>query len=190
MRRTRRNQIEAITQKLLIKHELFKKAINVKSLAAKLNIKVFYHDLSDDISGLLIINDHSAKIGINKKHADVRKRFTIAHELGHYCLGHSRKGSVFLDNHEKTMSMRLYRNSESSTGENIQEQEANAFAASLLMPTQLIADEIDKYSFDLTNDLGSSKKGDDIDNLAKSFKVSSQAMAFRLSGLGYFNSIF
>ena len=64
-------------------------------------------------------------------------RFTIAHELAHYIL-HTKETKLFVDKQV------LYRDGKSSTGEILQEREANAFAASLIMPGKLITEEVEK----------------------------------------------
>lgn len=72
----------------------------------------------------------------------------------------------------------MYRNNASSTGEVLIEREANAFAAAILMPKELIAQEINKLL-----------DGDALEiitKLSKKFGVSEQAMSFRLSNLGYY----
>ena len=71
---------------------------------------------------------------------------------------------------------KLYRNLESSTGEVKKEREANAFAANLLMPEQFISNEINNAPDNTKNA---------IEYLANVFKVSEQAMTFRLANLGY-----
>jgi len=59
------------------------------------------------------------------------------------------------------------------------EKEANYFAMCLLMPANLVKQEAAKLTFDLTND-------DAIKSLAKTFDVSTTAMALRLSQLKIF----
>ena len=67
-------------------------------------------------------------ISVNAEHARVRQRFSIAHELGHFVLGHEQMdidhsiADIFGDEEE----------SYSVAGDI--EQDANAFAAELLMP--------------------------------------------------------
>lgn len=65
-----------------------------------------------------------------------RKRFTIAHELGHYVLGHNRKEVV----HDNEVSMDFYKSGS-------QETEANQFASELLIPTAVFQDYIEGESF-------------------------------------------
>jgi len=75
------------------------------------------------------------KITVNGSHVPTRRRFSIAHELGHFLLGHEQIDiehgieSIFGDEDE----------SYNVAGE--LEREANAFAASLLMPKQWIRQE-------------------------------------------------
>lgn len=142
----------------------------VKTLKIDLVKKVF--DFDSDISGLLAISNDKVIISVNTLEDPKRQRFTIAHELGHLKL-HSKEQPVFIDKAPKVM----YRNNASTTGEIHKEREANAFAAALLMPKNLIADVIDNCDYD-GNDV--------IKFLAKEFKVSEQAMSFRLSNLGYY----
>jgi len=73
-----------------------------------------------------------------------RKRFTIAHELGHYVLGHNRKEVV----HDNEASMEYYKSGS-------QETEANQFASELLIPTSVFGEYIEgeKFSPRLMHDL-------------------------------------
>lgn len=99
-------------------------------------------------------------IGVSKTDPLVRQIFTIAHEMGHYFL------------HEKKSREVFYRlealNFEQEDKQ--EEQEANWFAASLLMPREL------------TEQYWSVVR--DIDQLAAIFRVSRSAMTFRLKNLG------
>jgi len=73
-----------------------------------------------------------------------RKRFTIAHELGHYILGHNRKEVA----HDNQASMEFYKSGS-------QETEANQFASELLMPTSVFLEYIEgeRFSPQLMHDL-------------------------------------
>jgi Zn-dependent peptidase ImmA (M78 family) len=113
-------------------------------------------------------------IGVNSHHPKTRQRFTIAHEVGHFCLhGHEElrvdKGLFVIRNRDAT----------SSTGTDIEEIEANLFAAELLMPAKWL-------ERDLLEGLGSNKRDDNlISELAKKYLVSDQALTIRTSSLGY-----
>jgi Zn-dependent peptidase ImmA (M78 family) len=73
-----------------------------------------------------------------------RKRFTIAHELGHFVLGHNHKEVT----HDNQASMEYYKSGN-------QETEANQFASELLIPTSVFLEYIEgeKFSPQLMHDL-------------------------------------
>jgi Zn-dependent peptidase ImmA (M78 family) len=90
---------------------------------------------------------------------------------------HSSDTALFIDKRY----FAAFRDSRSATGEHVREREANAFAAALLMPKQLIRAAIDRAHFDLGDD-------ESLDALARMFDVSRQAMAYRVANLGLFDS--
>ena len=113
------------------------------------------------VSGMLVKKTGSdPQIMLNSEDHPNRARFTCAHELGHYIL----RGG------EDVKYTRVdYRDSLSATGKNPEEVFANKFAAALLMP----ADELrTRFSQDPS-----------IAGLAYEFKVSAEAMRFRLTNL-------
>jgi len=183
--------IENKALEILDKYKLGKKApVDIFKVAKKIGLEVYGDTLNEDISGILFIEKGQGKIGINSSHPPVRKRFTIAHEIGHFVLQHNRKNQFFIDESNKHMSMKFHRDSNSSTGEMRQEREANAFAAAILMPEKLLQKEVENFNFDLSNPYGNTTEGDDLDRLAEKFVVSSQAMAFRLANLNFFDPLF
>lgn len=149
--------------------------IDVRHVAMHLGARVFEDDLGD-VSGMLISRPGSAPcIVVNKTHADVRKRFTIAHEIGHIYLHHRSHGGS--DVHVDRGHFISFRNKRSEAGTDATEIEANQFAAVLLMPTALVRIEAEK--------LGSRRLTDaHVDEFAQSFRVSQQAMTIRLHALG------
>lgn len=122
------------------------------------DIELVYEDLPDEISGKVNYDFERKKyiITVNQNHHENRRRFTIAHELGHYTLGHGAKEDV------------IYRNGNSDPDE----VEANAFAAEILMPKGAIH----YLLFD--------KGINSVQELAHKFWVSEQAMIYRLRNLG------
>lgn len=128
---------------------------------------------NDEVSGFIFKqNGKPTVIGVNAHHHPNRQRFTLAHELGHFVL------HDITDVHVDQFVMRL-RNSASGSGEDLNEVEANRFAAALLMPKNLISEEIERLGLDDLSDDWS------IQQLAKQFQVSVQAMSLRLPSLGY-----
>jgi len=117
----------------------------------------------EGIDGLIQKNNGQVEIVLNPHSPHNRQRFTFAHELGHYFLGHlTDEAPCFRDNKQ---SYDLYHFDPKET-------QANNFAAALLMPEEKINDLI------LNQDITS------IPILAKIFKVSEQAMRIRLKNLG------
>lgn len=151
--------------------------VDVDEIAEHLGLQVVTHDLGANVSGVLYIDKGKGTIGYNKMESEVRRRFTVAHEIGHFVL-HRLENNVFVDKKEFKV---LYRDDNSSTGEIKQEREANAFAAALLMPRERVIKELNKKNFDLGDE-----KEDVIQELAKIFKVSTQAMMYRISNLQLF----
>jgi Zn-dependent peptidase ImmA (M78 family) len=173
----RLRHIEELADKVLHDAMIQSAPIPVDKIARLHGIVISNYNLGADVSGVLVLKEGRATIGLNISDSQVRRRFTIAHELGHFFLEHQR-GGLFVDNHKKNFTV-MFRDVQSSTGEVLQEQEANAFAAALLMPRNLLELWIKKCNFDLTDE-------SDLKTLASKFKVSSQAMAIRIANLGLF----
>ncbi len=153
---------------LLREHGITAPAVDAGALAEALGISVQYERLADDMSGVLLVEGGTAKVAINDSHHRNRQRFTLAHEIGHVLL-HAGEDGLFVDR-------RFFRNEWSSKGELREEIEANAFAASLLMPRRFVAQCIEP---------GAGITDLDVFRLATRFEVSEQAMTLRLVKLGF-----
>lgn len=118
-------------------------------------------DNVDIAGGIYVEKGERAIIFHNQDDSQTRARFTVAHELGHYCLNSDRKKFEYLE----------YRSNLSATGteDNMHERWANSFAANLLMPEQQVRQFM--------------KKKKNLPDLASIFRVSSEAMSYRLAGL-------
>lgn len=145
--------------------------IAVDEVAKALGAKITYKPFDGDVSGMLYRSDDSPPvIGVNSTHPPTRQRFSIAHEVGHLVM---HKGTpVFID--------RFARVNWRAGASSAEEVEANAFAAELLMPRELVAREVDAAlaKNERTSPDQLSKR------LAKSFNVSAQSMGYRLENLG------
>ena len=125
-----------------------------------------------DIDGFLYREGSKVVIGVNRDQAAVRRRFTIAHELGHLLLHEHSQVHV-----DRGFRVRL-RSGVSSEGTDRDEMEANRFAAELLMPIDFLRADLEEKEFDLADDK-------ELRVLARRYGVSTQALAIRLNGLGY-----
>ena len=161
-------RFERRATRLLRGHDVTSPPVDLESIAKALGISVNYERLDNDVSGLLLLENGVARVAINQSHHRNRQRFTLAHEIGHVLL-HATGDRVFVDR-------RFFRNEWSSKGELREEIEANAFAASLLMPRSLIEQYLDTESG--ITDI-------DVFRLATRFEVSEQAMTLRLVKLNY-----
>jgi Zn-dependent peptidase ImmA (M78 family) len=170
--RTSRQQGEALAEALGFNEP----PIDVKAVAKRLRLKILEMDLGEDVSGLLISKGDSTIIAVQKGDSLNRRRFTIAHEIGHFRLRHQFERGEHV--HVDRGHLITPRNSRSSLGEDPKEIEANQFAASLLMPSKLVLRKIKELKVKSVRD-------DDVANLADLFRVSEQAMTIRLSTLGY-----
>jgi hypothetical protein len=135
--------------------------------------------LPDDISGVLVpldppVRGKSWAILVHQDQAEVRQRFTIAHELGHLLLhGYSSPHA------DKTFRLRDTRSSDGSVREEI---EANRFAAELLMPEKVILAWIEKVGLEYAPNSEEDEQ-QKLKKLAKTFKVSQQALSIRVANL-------
>jgi Zn-dependent peptidase ImmA (M78 family) len=174
----RRKQIRTLVEKLLDKQKVRSGPVPVEKIVKALGIEISLDEVDDDLSGFLF-RDKKAKrtvIGVNKSHHPNRRRFTVAHELGHFLLHEGEL--VHLDEESGAFTVD-FRDSESSKGEDAFEKEANLFAAELLMPNKLLREELQGKRLDLMDDSGA------LERLANKYKVSLQALTFRLTNLGY-----
>jgi len=168
-------KIEKLTVSILEELQITKLPIPIDDICHRRGLKIKAYDLGENVSGVLVIDGGIGTIGYNPCDPQVRQRFTIAHELGHYEL-HRKNNELFIDKSFKV----LYRDGNSSSGEIKKELEANAFAAAILMPEIFLVREIERHHFDFADELS-------LRQLAKLFNVSAAAMSFRIANLNLFS---
>jgi Zn-dependent peptidase ImmA (M78 family) len=112
-------------------------------------------------------------IGVNASQAQARQRFTLAHEIGHWRLHPGR-----LLTFDRPIRVNR-RDNVSSMATDREEIEANAFAASLLMPEPAVRRKLIEVPLKNRHDSDLSTEW-----LASEFQVSTAAMGFRLINLG------
>jgi Zn-dependent peptidase ImmA (M78 family) len=167
--RINREKISETVEELLRRFDVKRPPVPVEKLTKKLNLFLAPLPADDDISGAIIRKNGRVVIAVNPAHHINRRRFTIAHELGHYFF-HEK-----LQEHVDQNFRVAWRNAESSKAINWDEIQANRFAAELLMPTRFMFEDldslevIDKHTVAL---------------LAAKYIVSPDAMKIRLSQLG------
>lgn len=143
-----------LPHQLLEHFEIRTPPIDVDYIASRL--EVYVHRVSGmAFAGAVNSNRRGAHIFISKKDHPWRQRFTIAHELGHLML--HRDGSL---HHRDT-----------TFAGSPAEQQANRFAADLLMPRAMMPTAM-------------TSSGGSIKRLARLFDVSEAAMSVRVGNLG------
>lgn len=121
----------------LLRAEITSLPVDLGRLADAYQIKVILyshmdmpHFFPEEIcsgDGFVLENGTEKQIFINDNiHTRPRRRFTLAHELGHVVLEHD-------------LTRIHFRNSETDNSTNIQELEANVFARNVLMPAAILA---------------------------------------------------
>jgi Zn-dependent peptidase ImmA (M78 family) len=172
----RRKHIRALVEKILTEQNIKTAPVKAAKIAKALGVKVQEEKAAeDDLSGFLYRDRkrNRAIIGVNANHHPNRRNFTIAHECGHFLLHDF--DDVHVDRHFKVW----LRSETSSQGTDLEEKEANLFAAELLMPASFLERDVDEIgTLDLVDE-------DVLNNLAARYGVSAQAMTFRLAYLGY-----
>ena len=169
----RRRKIQALAAALLGENRITNAPVPVLKIAQAKGARIYVDSLEGDLSGFLYRDKAQSVIGVNTSHSQARQNFTIAHELGHLLLHDQEQLHV-----DREFRVRL-RSDVSSQGTDEAEQEANFFAASLLMPREFIERDLaDEEFVDLLDD-------DCLRDLARKYGVSAQALAIRLKTLGY-----
>jgi len=164
---------ESEASKLLAETGQSKQArVDIEAIARHLNAQVVEEKLDRSVSGLLYRDGDQVVIGVNSAHVDRRRRFTVAHEIGHLVL---HKGRPLVLDHVRVN----FRDANSSTASDWEEIQANAFAAEILMPREQVIAAAKKLLEDRTI-----TEAEIIDYLAQGFDVSNQAMEYRLINLG------
>ena len=134
------------------------------------DLKIYYTVLEDDVSGAILFKDDEYSILINTNKPVVRQNFTIGHELGHYFMHRDdlQRQSAIIDGDDSLDGQKiLYRRDDE--GSKRLEIEANNFAASLLMPADLV-----RRAWQATQS---------VEECARIFSVSVVAMSVRLTKL-------
>jgi len=156
------------TAQEIIKYYGITKPDEIEVEAIALDRKVFVNDI--------VIEGSVARLQVKKQHGIIsvstgikeagKRRFAIAHELGHFELHKEKSKSNICTDKD---FLNWYR-------EKIDENEANVFAAELLMPEQIFKKICprDVPNFGI------------ISNLAEEFNASLTATAFRYVEIGYF----
>lgn len=155
---------EKVLHEFWEKTGIFTLPVDVVGIARSHNINVyaatFNSKYSDTLYGMIRGKDGKFDIFVNANNSLQRRRFSIAHELGHFFLHH---------NGDKASELEFVDLRSDLSSPN--EVEANKFATALLMPEREIRKQHGRLLFPTA------------DELAKIFNVSKPAMQIRLREL-------
>ncbi len=165
-----REDLEELTTKILVDNDmLYKVPVDIISVAKNYGIDVYEAEFDNEVSGAIQYDKNTEKfeIIVNKNNAWVRKRFTIAHELGHYFLHRDmlKDSNVHVDTLYRAVAIQI----DEETKE--REKEVDYFAGALLMNEGVVEKLMQSY---------------EISEIAKILDVSYSAMTVRLNILGLF----
>lgn len=180
MKKERKIELENLSSQVLLQNDMYKLPVDLLQIAKNYGIKVFDVDFEQmgkkSISGAIRYIDGEFSILLNKTESENRKRFTLAHELGHYFLDNDALKSSLI--HVDTLyrpaspqySYVAKQENDSKDIELTNENEIDYFAGALLMNKMLVKKLVGLNT--------------PINELADVFKVSVSAMTVRLDVLG------
>src|SRR4051812_13763467 len=165
-----REDIEKRANEVLRQHGLETIPVDPVVLANQLGIKVFNAKFSDDsLVGMIAKRGADITLLVNQSDPPARKRFTIAHELGHHFL-HLQEDGEFVDGEANLFRQEVPEDEDKLSPDRRREIQANMFAAALLMPEEEVRQAW--------------KLHQSIEVLARKFNVSETAMYYRINQLG------
>lgn len=173
-----RSEVKKRAEDFCKEHGITEYPVEIVRVCNENGLKVFEEYLGGDVSGLIVVDekkwekyDSNQFISVNLTDSAVRRRFTIAHELAHFVLHKNKESKLYA--HRDL-------NSDQETRSNI-EQEANYFAANVLMPEKLVKKRVEEIQKDIWGNILGSEL---VKEIADSFVVSESAADVRLRQLG------
>lgn len=170
-------------REMLEKTHALTRPVDLRRILAALKLELRISPMNEAYSGYLAVDKRM--IVVNERHPEVRRRFTVAHEIGHYDLHRKGRDSAdmfvdradyFQDDDKREV---YYRHHHFGPADYRMEVEANAYAAGLLMPEKLL----EQYLEQNANNIDLSKP-EGVQMAADAFRVSRLAMGYRLRNLG------
>jgi Zn-dependent peptidase ImmA (M78 family) len=174
-----RDQARDEARKIIANYKLTTPPVHIEKLAEAHGARIARHRFEGPESGFALRDGNRWIIGVNIQTSRRRQRFTIAHELGHLLLHKGRPLTV-----DQAVLRVDMRNDVSSMATDIQEIQANTFAATLLMPEEMVLE----FATALVRKDSTITRDDLITKLARLFDVSAEAMSYRLINLAVLTS--
>ncbi len=177
MDRERKAELERLAAQILLRNDMYKIPVDLLQIAKNYGIQVYDVDFDKmgkkDISGAIRYIDDKFSILLNANENENRRRFTLAHELGHFFLDYDtlKSSQIHVDTLYRIATMDKQKRKNYKSNINLtNESEIDFFAGSLLMNAIILKKIVEVNS--------------SIKELANIFKVSESAMTDRLIVLG------
>lgn len=172
--RLSRREAEEFAERTLTDHGLFAVPVNPVRVANALGISVQNAVFRDPrLAGMATRRGEHSLILVKEDDPLLRKRFTVAHEVGH-CLLHLSDDDLEIADTEDDFFRTGEPESKAWSQRRQIEFEANAFAAALLMPQRLVAEFWERIP----------ERERNVEVMASIFQVSQASMGIRLQALG------
>lgn len=174
----RKTEIINTTKKILKEYSLPSQNVDIVNVATQLGFSVYLMKDDIDSDGVIIVNkqnkpiaegifNESKIIGFKKSIDRNTNRFIIAHELGHF----------FLHSANSKSDIFVYEYKGSNGLNNEYEEEANFFAANLLVPEERFNEALHNYKEPISSTFL-------VEDLANAFEVDSGCILRRFGELG------
>ena len=164
---------EKLAAKLLADHAPGRFPVPVNEIAAALKVQILKKRHDGPESSFALRDAGRLYVGLNINTSSRRQRVATAHALGHLLM-HDRP--IIVCN-----AVRMTRTDIASVGSGEEEAQANAFAAELLIPPEVV---MAVFAARDGQDDAPFPRDEVVAELAKQFDVGSEFMCYRLVGLG------
>lgn len=151
----------------------YKLPFDITAMVQDHGISIIRRDIERSVTGVLVLDSTRVTMLLNRLFDASQQRFSLAHLFGHFVL-HKNLSPLFVE---------LIRPEESRSHQPwaLLEQEADEFAAEMLMPEEILRDCVTAKPHHF-------RSPSVVQPLAARFGVSELAFALRLSQLGLMNS--
>lgn len=168
---------EAHAARLLARHGVTAAPVPVEKIVQAEKVTVGSQRHKGPEWGFTLRDQGETMIGVNINTSKWRQRGSVAHSLGHVLMHEGPKLIVCHAVRLRTRGLEL-------SATDVQEAEASAFAAALLMPPEAFALAVDEFAGGRPEGESPAPRAELTDWLAKRFAVSPEGAVFRLVSLG------
>ena len=172
------DKLANITNNIIFSGYKYPKGLSLEEALENVGVEVRYFN-DTDLDGFLRWDRNNEKpiISVNANQAEVRRNFSMAHELGHLIIDYGWvpfSNNKNLNHGEDILNVTKYRGAHYTAEERKEEKIVDEFAAGFLIPNDKLKKMIDKTEMSDISYQGLSEQ------IAEKFNVSYQAASIRL----------